>query len=258
MLADIRRIYTTDGIVFPITVFSGEECRHYRGCCDELEVRLGGRPRTVEVRQMHLHFPWAYRLATQPRILAAVSNILGPDLLIGATELFAKEPQDAAVSIGWHRDQPYLGIDPRWCATAWVALADSTIENGCLQVVAGDDHRTCELDPQRAVPVELRAGEMSLHHAEIWHGSGPNRSLRKRVGFAIRYLAPQAGPLPTSPPVVSACGKAPRDLFRLVDPPADTSWERGVAALKESARQHLDALLANVRRAEATAPRRAS
>ncbi|MEX0719011.1 MAG: phytanoyl-CoA dioxygenase family protein [Planctomycetaceae bacterium] len=243
----IRRSYRGDGLAFPIPVLKSVEAEHYRTCCEELEARLGGRPRTIEVRQMHFHFPWAHGLATHPRILAAVSQVLGSDLLIWATELFAKPPEDATVSIGWHRDRPYLGIDPRWCATAWVALADSTVENGCMHAVPGADHRTRALDPRDAVAVVLRAGEMSLHDAEIWHGSGPNRSPRKRVGFAIRFLSPRAGPLRGRPPVMIARGTASREDYRLVEPPVEVGWESAVAALKNSARRHLDALLDNVR-----------
>lgn len=254
----IHRCFRLDGLAFPIPVLNSEEAEQYRLRCEELEMRLGGRPRTVEVRQMHLHLPWAHSLATHPRILATVSRVLGPDLLIWATELFAKPPEDETVSIGWHRDEPYLGIAPRWCATAWVALADSTVENGCMQAIPGPDHRIRGLDQRDAVSVELRAGEMSLHDAEIWHGSGPNRSKQKRVGFAIRFLSPRAGPLRGRPPVLLARGAASPEDFRLVEPPADVPWEPAVAALKESARRHLDALLENVRSVPPAASQRST
>jgi hypothetical protein len=103
--------YRRDGIVFPVPVLSTGEAADYRRHCDELESRLGGKPRTIEVRQMHLHFPWAYRLATHPNILDAVESLLGPDLLVWATELFAKHPNDPNVSIGWHRDLHLHGLD---------------------------------------------------------------------------------------------------------------------------------------------------
>src|SRR5262245_25953362 len=122
--AEQRRRYERDGIVFPIRVLSREEARKYRRACDELESHPGGKPRTIEVRQMHLHFRWAYDLAAHPRILDAVTDLLGPNLLIWATELFAKHPQDASVAIGWHRDQPYMGFDAANTVTAWVALGD--------------------------------------------------------------------------------------------------------------------------------------
>src|SRR6516225_10765810 len=101
LLTEKQRLrYLNDGIVFPVTVLSPEEAQRYRLACDLLEADLGGKPRTIEVRQMHLHFQWAFELATHPCILDAVEDLLGPDLLISTTELFAKHPQDATVSIG--------------------------------------------------------------------------------------------------------------------------------------------------------------
>jgi ectoine hydroxylase-related dioxygenase (phytanoyl-CoA dioxygenase family) len=44
-----------------------------------------------------------------------------------------------------------------------------------------------EVDESAAIDVELRAGEMSLHHIDIVHGSGPNRSSSWRTGFIVRY-----------------------------------------------------------------------
>src|ERR671934_2538982 len=114
-----QRGYHREGLAFPLPVLSPPETRRFRLACDGLEARLGGKPLTVEVRQMHLHFRWAYELATHPRVLDAVEDLLGPDLLVWATELFAKHPRDAAVSIGWHRDRPYMGFAGE-TVTAWI------------------------------------------------------------------------------------------------------------------------------------------
>src|SRR5437588_6552180 len=168
-----QRRYRRDGIVFPLRVLSADETAAHRRECDELETRLGGKPRTIEVRQMHLHFPWAYQLATHPNILDIVETLLGPDLLVWATELFAKHPHDGNVSIGWHRDCTYMGLKAEHTTTAWVALADSTAANGCMRAAPGPDRRTTPcIDELRTgagveylVDVVLHAGEMSLHDA---------------------------------------------------------------------------------------------
>jgi hypothetical protein len=37
----------------------------------------------------------------------------------------------------------------------------------------------------------MRGGQLSLHHPRIVHGSGPNLSQRRRLGFAIQsFIAP--------------------------------------------------------------------
>jgi hypothetical protein len=255
---DQRRRYHEDGLVFPVAALSREEVGQFRRACDDLEAHLGGRPRTIEVRQMHLHFPWAYALATHPRILDAVEDLLGPDLLVWATELFAKHPHDAAVSIAWHRDRPYMGFDAGTNTTAWVALSDSTPANGCMRAVPGPGRHdapatgrgNAAVDERAAVDVVLSAGEMSLHDADVLHGSGPNRSDRKRVGFVIRYVTPAARPRGDPPPVVVARGRGGDDHFRVVEPPTATDRDRALADLKTSACRHLDAVLQNLRLAD--------
>jgi hypothetical protein len=45
-----------------------------------------------------------------------------------------------------------------------------------------------EVDEAKAVDVVLQPGEMSLHHVKLFHGSNPNRSPDRRIGFAVRYV----------------------------------------------------------------------
>lgn len=253
-----------EGIIWPIRVLTSEEAAGYRAQCDELEAALGGKPRTVEVRQMHLHFPWAYELIMRPNILDVMETLLGPDIVVWATELFAKHPQDAAVMIGWHRDCPYMGFPPDSVVTAWIALSDSVVENGCMEAVPGParrdrtdlldssapEHRIpdAHIDASRTVPVELQAGEMSVHDSLIVHGSRPNLSSRKRVGFAVRYVRADALPLHGQPKVALARGKLSGDHFELVSPPGQTLDLQG---LKRSAIQHFESMLINLQNVQA-------
>jgi ectoine hydroxylase-related dioxygenase (phytanoyl-CoA dioxygenase family) len=95
--------------------------------------------------------------------------------------------------------------------TAWVAFTPSTVQSGCMRVVAGTQHRqvahndtfaeanllsrgqeiAVEVNEADALDVILAPGEMSLHHVLIYHGSEPNRAGHRRVGFAIRYISAQ-------------------------------------------------------------------
>ena len=247
---DLRARYDRDGLVFPIEVLTPQEAGRYRAACDELEARLGGRPRTVDVRQMHLHFGWACELAMHPRILDAVEAVLGPDLLVWATELFTKHPQDTHIAIGWHRDRHYMEFAPETTITAWIALSESMPHNGCLRALPGPDRATIERDEDRAIDVDLRPGEMSLHDADVLHGSGPNRSDTKRVGFVIRYVTPQAQPPTGRPPVLLARGRDPGRRFCLVDRPNEPSLDAALAGMRSSAASHLDALLETLSRSD--------
>jgi ectoine hydroxylase-related dioxygenase (phytanoyl-CoA dioxygenase family) len=251
-----RRSYEQAGVLFPIRVLSQDETGRFRTATDELESLFGGKPRTVEVRQMHLHFHWAYELATHPCILDAIEDILGPELLIWATELFSKHPGDAALSIGWHRDRPYMGFASSHIVTAWVALRPSTAANGCMRAFLEPGRRHAIRSPgQSAKPVndrdvidvELHEGEMSLHDPDILHGSNPNPSNEKRTGFVIRYLTPDARPLAGKPPVVRARGHDICSDFCLIEPRLESRAEDAVAGMKRSASLHLEAILHNLK-----------
>jgi hypothetical protein len=88
---------------------------------------------------------------------------------------------------------------------------------------------------------------MSLHDVFVIHGSKPNLSKEKRVGFAIRFVTPEARPRQGRPPAVLARGRDAFNHFELVDPPEETDIATAVAALKTSAAHHLDAMLGNLK-----------
>jgi non-heme Fe2+,alpha-ketoglutarate-dependent halogenase len=250
--------YLVDGVAFPVAVLSPLEVAHFRTACDALEGLFDRRPRTIDVRQMHLHFRWAYELATHPPLLDAVEDILGGELVIWATELFVKPPGDAAISVGWHRDEPYIGLASGRSTTAWVALSDSGPANGCMRALPRSadtppaDRRAGGplLPPEREadlVDVALGPGEMSLHAPDVIHGSGPNRSGEKRVGFVVRFVTPDAVPAQGRPPVVAARGGAVADHFTVAAPPGPVPEAAAFAGLRASAAEHLDHVLENLK-----------
>jgi hypothetical protein len=261
---DQQRNYHRDGLAFPVDALSPAEVGHYRAYYDELETRLGGRPRTVEVRQMHLHFPWAYQLATHPAVLDSAEDLIGPDLLVWATELFVKHARDEAVAVGWHRDRPYFGLTGGEVVTAWVALSGSTGANGCMRALPRSAERDRPPPPTprgakeplpppgteaHLVDVVLRPGQLSLHGPDVAHGSGPNRSGEKRVGFVIRFVTPDARPAHGRPAALLARGADRFGHFGRAEPPGPADEEQALAGMRESAGQHLEAILENLKHA---------
>ena len=93
---------------------------------------------------MHFVVRWVYDLAVHPRVLDAVQTILGDNLIVWASNWFAKMPGEKTF-VSWHQDGKYWNVSPDTIVTAWVAVSPSTTANGCLRVVPGT-HR------QRAVP----------------------------------------------------------------------------------------------------------
>ena len=201
------RQYEQDGYYAPIPVMSRQEADALRGKLETFE--SGAGLLTGKLRQKsHLLFTWLNDLVRHPRILDAVEDVIGPNILCWGTTFFIKEPRNPGF-VSWHQDSTYWGLDPADVVTAWVALSDSTAANGAMRVVPGTHkldqvphHDTfrpenmlsrgqevmADVDERDAKMLELAAGEMSLHHVRLIHGSDPNPSGLRRVGFAIRYI----------------------------------------------------------------------
>lgn len=197
-----------DGVVFPIPVFAREEIYDRRRRFEAIEASRAGRlPPSLNLKA-HLVVPWLWDMVHDPRILDAVEDVLGPNILCWAASFFAKGIDDPH-HVPWHQDATYWGLSEPRALTAWVAFTASVQENGCMRVVPGthtgqvrhrDTHDRYNMLPGReeiavdvedgdAIDVELAPGEMSLHHLLLVHGSKPNRADYRRIGFAIRYIA---------------------------------------------------------------------
>jgi ectoine hydroxylase-related dioxygenase (phytanoyl-CoA dioxygenase family) len=204
------------GYAAPIRVLSAAQAATVRAGLEAFIAAHGGSAAAGPLLRTKAHLNCAALgpLVRHPRVLDAVEDVLGPDILCWASGIFLKEPHDPAF-VSWHQDAMYWGLDPADIVTAWVALTDSTPENGAMQVLPGShvgallSHNdtfaphnllsrgqeiAVAIDPAQAVTLALHAGEMSLHHVKLAHGSGPNRSAGRRIGFAIRYVAPHVRP----------------------------------------------------------------
>jgi ectoine hydroxylase-related dioxygenase (phytanoyl-CoA dioxygenase family) len=188
-------------------VLSAGEALEYRRRLEAAEAAHGGRLGGELRHKPHLLFTWLADLVRHPAILDTVECVLGPNLLAWSTSFFIKEARDPAY-VSWHQDATYWGLSEPDVLTAWLAFTDATVENGAMRMVPGSHgeqlvHRdtfaphnllsrgqeiAVEVDEARGVDVLLRAGEMSLHHVRMVHGSPPNRSGDRRIGLAIRYL----------------------------------------------------------------------
>jgi non-heme Fe2+,alpha-ketoglutarate-dependent halogenase len=239
------RQYERDGIVYPIRVMSAAEAQRFRAEYEQLEAYLG---RQLEYIPMaHLYFRWAYDLATWPKILDAAEKILGRDVLIEGTLILSKRAHDCSF-VKWHQDFHYTAQDSSPTVSAWVALSDSTCRSGCMRVIPGSHHDgvlqhvdtlvpnnilrySVEVDESPAIDIELRAGEVSLHQADIVHGSLPNQSEDKRIGFIIRFVTPRFKRAIN--PVVRGRGDEPCEDLNVWTQRPEHNLERNVSAWKQ-------------------------
>ena len=174
-------------------------------------------------------------MATHPTLLECIEAIVGPHVFLLSSLFFCKYPPprptlahqiktilgtatSEAKFVDWHQDLKYGSLDPAYAITAWIALDDSDIENGCMRAIPEShrqglmEHTTSSgkgsllsrnqaiqkdwIDESKAVDLVLRAGQASLHHGEVFRASYPNRSTRRRCGLAVRYTHPGVKPIP--------------------------------------------------------------
>lgn len=205
--------YERDGFLAPIPILNAEEVAYYASQFAPLVPGIVGNPEENKRMQYkaHLLYTWLDQLVRHPAMLDAVESLLGPDLMVWNSGFLVKKPHDSSF-VSWHQDGTYWGLEPMEVASAWLALTDSTPENGCVCCLPGTHrlpqvpHRDTyakdnmlsrgqaidlEIDEASAVPLTLKAGEMSLHHVRTIHGSRPNRSDRYRIGFIVNYISPR-------------------------------------------------------------------
>ena len=191
--------FREEGFVAGIPVFSGAECERFRETAERFRAEQpADRDWAFDIK-CNLLFDWVYENATHPRLLDVVADLLGEDLLLTDSVFRIKEP-GSGTHYGWHQDSARIVVEPA-PAIVYVAISDATVENGCLAVIPrthdrvrafdlvanpGQAHRRVarlrEVDPSRAVYMELRAGEVAIFSANVVHGS----AAEPRAGRAVR------------------------------------------------------------------------
>lgn len=152
--------------------------------------------------------PGFHDLLWNPRFLVPASQLLGGGVRFWHDQLFCKPARHGGV-VAWHQDYSYwTRTQPMQHLTCWIALDDSTRDNGCVQYVPGshrwpllpitglagnmDEIQTVlSAEQQRQfhpVPIELKAGEATFHHPLMVHGSYENRTDRPRRATVINVF----------------------------------------------------------------------
>jgi phytanoyl-CoA hydroxylase len=152
-----------------------------------------------------LNDPFWVRLVADDRLLDIAEKFIGPNIALFASHYFAKPSHDG-LPVLWHQDGSYWPLDPCEVVTLWLAVDDSTPENGCLRVIPGTHTLAFQehvkdtsvenvlssgiagVDERSVVDVILKAGDVSVHHPNLIHGSDANTSDRRRCGLTIRYI----------------------------------------------------------------------
>ncbi len=184
----------------------------------------------------HLCFPEAWDFIREPAILDVAEDLIGPNILAFGSRFWIKPSGDGSF-VSWHQDSAYFGCDPHEMGTCWVALTPANRGNGCLRAMPrshetpykhtethegapgeaamgekknllGRGQRIEGLDEAKAVHMELKPGQFSIHQERTAHASFPNDSGKVRIGFSF-FLIPTH--------VRSTLARRPATLVRGVD-----------------------------------------
>ena len=202
--------YNDQGYLFPIRVFDDREIVEIREYFDALLPRaLAAGWNSYEMINWHKTCRGVYDVVTNSRILDVIQDLLGDTVILRHSHFFVKLPGDGK-RVSWHQDSSYWPLSRSKVVSAWLAIDDSTIENGAMQVIPGS-HKAAQIAFHDSEPEEnnvlsqtvrdadrygdapvslvLKAGEMSLHSDWTLHGSDVNQSEQRRCGLAMRFLS---------------------------------------------------------------------
>jgi ectoine hydroxylase-related dioxygenase (phytanoyl-CoA dioxygenase family) len=228
---DDRAAFARDGYVHLPAVMSADEMNDIEAVYDKFlrrEIEVTGKDFNDMTTGEHGTDPSAYAIVNvmlprkyypqwqgnvyEQRCQSIAEQLCGEGMVIDFDQLLAKQPGRTDAVFGWHQDQAYwIDTDDRRTATCWLAVDDSTIENGCLQFLPGSQHEPVRahypLHGDRAEshtlitdlhegdqlrPVPISRGDITVHGEGILHGSGGNtttNSWRRAYIVALRSHA---------------------------------------------------------------------
>ena len=200
--------YRTDGYYFPLPVFDTERAAACRSKLEAFEASRGEPLQGPLRSKCHLLFQWVDEVMRAERILDAVEDLIGPDILCWNTLIWTKEARSESF-VSWHQDLNYWGLDTDELVTVWLAISRADLESGCMSVLPGSHkgqlmpHRdeyqpdnmltrgqeiAVAVDESKTVAMPLAPGEASLHNGRLAHASAPNRSPDRRIGLSLHYI----------------------------------------------------------------------
>ena len=201
--------YHDQGFISPVKIMSEQDALLIKDELEQVEIEFPNEINAESRNNLHLSFAFLDALAHNTIIVDAMEDLIGPNISLWASVMFIKEPSSKHY-VSWHQDATYMGLDTLDFPTPWIALSPSNRETGCMTMISGS-HKTKiqehedtfadnniltrgqaiqNVDESKAVDLILRPGEMSIHHGAVIHGSQPNNSNQRRIGFSLQSYMP--------------------------------------------------------------------
>lgn len=220
-------LYDKDGYIKVEAVITTEEVAALRRVTDEFveksrevsehndifDLEPGHSPTNPRVRRIKnpcLYHTVYDQTLRHPNILGIVAQLIGSGIRYNGHKLNMKYPEFGS-PVEWHQDWAFYPHTNDDLLAVGVVIDDMTVENGVLMVLPGS-HKGPTLDhhqngafvgavtepsftPEGAVPIEIKAGGITIHHVRALHGSAPNTSDKPRRLLLFQYCAVDAWPL---------------------------------------------------------------
>ncbi|MDC3120879.1 phytanoyl-CoA dioxygenase family protein [Candidatus Pelagibacter sp.] len=197
--------YRSKGYISPVSALTSSEAKEIREEIEKIEKKWPGALDGINRNYVHLISPILNKVCLNKNILDAVESIIGKNILICGTTLFIKEKNEKGF-VSFHQDAKYIGLEPHNWVTVWLAVTDSNEKNGCMRMLPSSHKDNLKYHEQKfdknnlltrgqtiknislneTDPIILEAGDISLHHPLVVHGSGLNHSDDRRIGFVIQ------------------------------------------------------------------------
>ncbi len=170
------------------------------------------QPRLTRIKLPHKQHPVYDRILKRSKVTQVLNDLLGPDTVLNTAKLNCKAPGGGA-AVEWHQDWAFYPATNDSLLAFGLMLEDVTEANGPLMVIPGS-HKGPVLshhangtfcgainpddplfDRDRIVTLTGKAGDMTVHHVRLLHGSAPNRSDRARKILFYECASADAWPL---------------------------------------------------------------
>ena len=206
--------FNKNGFLSGIQLFNDNEIQDIRIYFDNLlENTLSLGDDSYSISTAHLKHKKVHDLLINKRIIKIISDILGENIIGWGSHFFCKLPGDSR-KISWHQDASYWPFSKTNTVSCWLAIDDSKIENGCIEFIPGS-HRFGLINYEMSkkeennvlnqtvhaiekygepMPIQLNAGQISIHSDLLLHSSKPNTSKKRRCGLSLRYCTPDIKP----------------------------------------------------------------
>ena len=245
--------YNDEGFVSPINIFSKEKAKEIRNEIELIENKIPNELEKSGRYNAHLISPLLDEVTHNSKILDAVQSLIGENILVCGTTLFIKNPNEKGF-VSYHQDAKYIGLEPHNWVTAWVAITDSNEKNGCMRMWSGSHKDNLKEHDQKfnegnlltrgqtvknvpkdeTTPLVLEAGQMSLHHPTVVHGSELNKSNDRRIGFVIQsYIGTNVKQVLGKNSVQLARGVDEFNYHEIIDRPQNLLEEKDIRLKKQ-------------------------